>query len=115
MISENSQQWDFISRASKTKAIVNSYRASDWKEKYQSQQQQMEAMQQQIWKLTMDKVQAMCSICYSADHMSADCLMHTVREEEVNFVNSGRRSSEKFNQEYNQNKSQHPAFQLSNP
>src|SRR3954463_14141311 len=113
MISENSQQWDFSARTSKSTALMHSHVESDLEEKYQMLQRQMEAMQLELQKAKMGKAQAMCSYCYSPDHLSTDCHMQPPREEEANFVNAGWRRPEQ--QMYNQNQGQHPGFQWSNP
>src|SRR4051812_32297070 len=116
MISENSQQWDFSARTSKSTALMHSHVESDLEEKYQMLQRQMEAMQLELQKAKVGKAQAMCSYCYSPDHLSTDCHMQPPRAEEANFVNAGwRRPEQQFNQVYNQNQRQHPGFQWSNP
>src|SRR3954470_2298286 len=82
----------------------NSFGTNEWEEKYKLQQEKMEAMERQLQKLTMNKAQAMCSFCYSTDHLSTDCHMQPPRAEEANFVNAGwRRPEQQFNQGYNQN------------
>src|SRR3954464_3361093 len=76
----------------------------------------MEAMQLELQKSKVGKAQAMCSYCYSPDHLSTDCHMQPPRAEEANFMNTGwRRPEQQFNQGYNQNQRQHPGFQCSNP
>src|SRR3954463_7412040 len=113
MISENSQQWDFSARTSKSIALMHSHVESDLEEKYQMLQRQMEAMQLELQKSKMGKAQAMCSYCYSPDHLSTECLMQPPRAEEANFMNAGWRRPEQ--QGCNQNQRQHPGFQWSNP
>src|SRR4051812_24701690 len=79
-------------------------------------QRQMEAMQLELQKSKMGKAQAMCSYCYSSDHLSTDCHMQPPRAEEANYMNAGwGRPEQQFNQGYNQNQRQHPGFQWSNP
>src|SRR5436190_19841896 len=63
----------------------------------------------------MNKTQTICSFCYSANHLSADCQMRMANPEEANYVNIGWRRPDQFNQGYNQNQHQHPEFQWSNP
>src|SRR5436190_21564523 len=63
----------------------------------------------------MNKTQTICSFCYSANHLSADCQMRMANPEEANYVNIGWRRPDQFNQAYNQNQRQHPGFQWSNP
>src|SRR5436190_12270487 len=92
---------------------MHSHVESDLEEKYQMLQRQMEAMQLELQKAKMGKAQAMCSYCYSPDHLSTDCHMQPPRAEEANFVNAGWRRPEQ--QGYNQNQRQHPGFQWSNP
>src|SRR3954471_12071181 len=76
----------------------------------------MEAMQLEMQKAKMGKAQAMCSYCYSSDHLSTDCHMQPPRAEEANYMNAGwRRPEQQFNQGYNQNQRQHQGFQWSNP
>src|SRR5438045_9630368 len=75
----------------------------------------MEDMERQLQRLMMNKTQAICSFCYSADHLSADCQMCIANLEEANYVNAGWRRPEQFNQGYNQNQRQHPGFQWSSP
>src|SRR5436190_2079370 len=113
MISENSQQWNFNPRASKSAAAMNPYGGNEWEEKYRQQQEKMEAMERQLQRLAMNKAQATCSFCYSSDHLSIDCHMQPPSAEEANFVNAGWRRPEQ--QGYNQNQRQHPGFQWSNP
>src|SRR5436189_5775840 len=113
MISENSQQWNFNPRASKSAAAMNPYGGNEWEEKYRQQQEKMEAMERQLQRLAMNKTQATCSFCYSSDHLSIDCHMQPPSTEEANFVNAGWRRPEQ--QGYNQNQRQHPGFQWSNP
>src|SRR3954462_7741443 len=73
-------------------------------------------MQLELQKAKVGKAQAMCSYCYSPDHLFTDCHMQPPRAEEANFVNAGwRRPEQQFNQVYNQNQRQHPGFQWSNP
>src|SRR4051812_8724492 len=116
MISENSQQWNFNPKASKNVAAINSFGTNEWEEKYRLQQEKMEAMERQLQRLTMNKTQAICSFCYSPDHLSTDCHMQPPRAEEANFMNAGwRKLEQQFNQGYNQNQRQHPGFQWSNP
>src|SRR5436190_18236558 len=63
----------------------------------------------------MNKTQTICSFCYSANHLSADCQMRMANPEEANYVNIGWRRPDQFNQGFNQNQCQHPGFQWSNP
>src|SRR3954463_3781277 len=95
---------------------MHSHGESDLEEKYQILQRQMEAMQLELQKAKVGKAQAMCSYCYSPDHLSTDCHMQPPRAEEANFMNAGwKRLEQQFNQGYNQNQRQHPRFQWSNP
>src|SRR3954466_3391901 len=55
MISENSQQWNFNPRVSKSTALMHSHGERDLEEKYQILRRQMEAMQLELQKAKVGK------------------------------------------------------------